>query len=110
MRGFKADLTNSDVKTYLLQVMPLISNDLDDETARSSKRFEAVGRFSKRQTCMAFFSKVFFESNSEVPGSEMASHLELRETEPPDVHVADDVDGKHLEQSFRELEVTEELH
>ena len=40
----------------------------------------------------------------------MASHLELRETEPPDVHVAGDVDGKHLEQSFRELEVTEELH
>ena len=34
----------------------------------------------------------------------MASHLELRETEPPDVHVADDV-----EQSFRELKVTKEL-
>ena len=57
-----------------------------------------------------FFLKIFFESNSEVPGLEVASHLELRETEPPDVHVADDVDGKHLEQSFRELEVTEELH
>eukprot|EP00434_Breviolum_minutum_P009923 symbB.v1.2.008745.t2/scaffold544.1/size189386/2 len=58
------------------EVMPLISNDINDET---------------------------------VPGSEVASHLELRETKPPDVHVADDVDGKHLEQSFRELEVTEEL-
>ena len=55
-------LTNSDVKTCLLQVMPLISNDFNDETARSSKRrFEAVRRFSKRQTCMAFFSK--FSSN-----------------------------------------------
>jgi len=58
---------------------------------------------------MAFFLEIFFESNSEVPSSETASHLELRETETPDVHVADDVDGKHLEQ-FRELEVTEELH
>ena len=99
-----------DVKTCLLQVMPLISNDFDDETARSSKRFEAVGRFSKRQTCMAFFSIFFSESNSEVPGSEMASHLELRETETPDVHTVDDVDGKHLEQSFRELKVTKELY
>ena len=53
---------------------------------------------------MFFFSK--FSSNSEVPGSEMASHLELRETRSPVV----DVDVKHLEQSFRELEVTEELH
>ena len=77
---------------------------------REGQKLEAVRRFSKRQTCMAFFSKFSSESNSEVPGSEMASHLELRETEPPDVHVADDVDGKHLEQSFRELEVTEELH
>ena len=59
---------------------------------------------------MAFSSKFSSESNSEVPGSEMASHLELRETEPPDVHVTDDVDGKHLEQSVPELEVTEELH
>jgi len=99
-----------DVKTCLLQVKPLISNDFNDETARSSKRFEAVRGFSKRQTCMAFFSKFSSESNSEVPGLEMASHLELRETEPPDVHTVDDVDGKHLEQSFRELEVTEELH
>jgi len=53
-----------------------------------------------------FFLDFFSESNSEVPGSEMASHLELRETRTP----VDDVDGKHLEQSFRELEVTEELH
>ena len=59
---------------------------------------------------MAFFSIFFSESNSEVPGSEMASHLEVGEAEPPEVHVAGDVDGKHLEQSFRELEVTEELH
>eukprot|EP00434_Breviolum_minutum_P038114 symbB.v1.2.033799.t1/scaffold4250.1/size42417/4 len=45
------------------------------------------------------------EFNDEtVPGSEMASHLELRETRSP----VDDVDGKHLEQSFPELEVTEE--
>ena len=29
-----------DVKTCLLQVMPLISNDFNDQTARSSKRFE----------------------------------------------------------------------
>ena len=56
-----------------------------------------------------FFSKFSFESNSEVPGSEMASHLELRETRSP-MDDVDDVDGKHLEQSFRELEVTEELH
>ena len=76
----------------------------------SQKLEAAFRRFSKRQTCMFFFSIFFPESNSEVPGSEMASHLELRETEPPDVHVADDVDGKYLEQSFRELEVTEELH
>ena len=54
-----------------------------------------------------FFLEFFFESNSEVPGSEMASHLEVGETEPPDLHV---VDGKHLEQSFPELKVTEELH
>ena len=59
---------------------------------------------------MVFFSKFSSESNSEVPGSEMASHLELWETRTPDVHVEDDVDGKQLEQSFRELEVTEELH
>ena len=93
------------MKTCLLQVMPLISNDFNDETARSSKRFEAVRRGSKRQTCMAFLQKNS-ESNSEVPGSEMASHLELRETRSP----VDDVDGKHLEQSFLELEVTEELY
>eukprot|EP00434_Breviolum_minutum_P041342 symbB.v1.2.036777.t2/scaffold5271.1/size29093/1 len=52
------------------EVMPLISNDFNDE---------------------------------KVPGSEMASHLELRETRSP-VDDVDDVDGKHLEQSFRELE------
>ena len=57
-----------------------------------------------------FPSKFCSESNSEVPGSEMASHLELRETKTPDVHVADDVDGKHLEQSFPELKVAKELH
>jgi len=57
-----------------------------------------------------FFLEIFFESNPEVPGSEMASHLELRETKTPDVHVADDVDGKHLEQSFPELKVAKELH
>ena len=54
----------------------------------------------------------FFESNSEVPGSEMASHLELRETgtpEVPDVNDVNDVDVKHVEQSFPDLEVTEEL-
>ena len=77
------------------------------EARSGSKRLEDSR--SARPACF-FFSKIFFESNSEVPGSEMASHLELRETEPPDVHVADDVDGKHLEQSFRELEVTEEMH
>ena len=51
---------SQDVKTCLLQVMPLISNDFDDETARSSKRFEAVRGFSKRQTCMFFFLEAFF--------------------------------------------------
>ena len=80
---------------------------------RDSQKLEAVRSGSKileAPDLHVFFLKSFFESNSEVPGSEMASHLELRETEPPHVHVAGDVDGKHLEQSFRELEVTEELY
>ena len=62
---------------------------------------------------MAFFV-FFFESNSEVPGSEMALHLELPEMElpetgTPDVDDVDYPDMKHLEQSFPDLEVTEEL-
>ena len=77
------------------------------EARNGSKRFEDSRSV---RPAVFFFSKLSSESNSEVPGSEVASHLELRETKPPDVHVADDVDGKHLEQSFRELEVTEELH
>ena len=64
----------------------------------------------EESTCMAFFE--IFESNSEVPGSEMASHLELRETRTPEVHDVngvDVVDVKHLEQSFPDLEKTKEL-
>ena len=80
---------------------------------RDSQKLEAVrsgSRILEAPDLHVFFLEIFFESNSEVPGSEMASHLELRETRTPDVHVADGMDGKHLEQSFRELEVTEELH
>ena len=81
---------------------------------QDSQKLEAVRSGSKILEApdlhVFFFSIFFSESNSEVPGSEMASHLELRETEPPDIHNVDDVDGKHLEQSVRELEVTEELH
>jgi len=80
---------------------------------RDSKKLEAVGSGSKileAPDLHVFFPNFSSESNSEVPASEMASHLELRETRTPDIHTVDDVDGKHLEQSFRELEVTEELH
>ena len=76
---------------------PLISNEFD-ETARSSKR--------SKPDLHVFFCEIFFESNSEVPSSAMGSHLELRETRSP----VDNVDEKHLEQSFPELEVTEVLH
>lgn len=49
-------------------------------------------RSARSQTCMVF-CEIFFESNSEVPSSTMASHLELGETRIPDV---DHVDADEL--------------
>ena len=48
---------SQDVKTCLLQVMPLISNDFNDETARSSKR-----RFDDSRSARPawLFSRIFF--------------------------------------------------
>lgn len=57
------------------------------------------------------FCEIFFESNSEVPSSTMASHLELGETKIPDVdHVDDgDLDVDADEPVIPELVMPEEL-